>query len=77
MEQSNKWVTVTELAKRLGYSRQGLYVYIRSGVIRCEHVGVVPLIPMSEVERLEDRLRRYGKKRMFQKWVKPLGSVDN
>jgi excisionase family DNA binding protein len=50
---TEKYLTTTEAAKRLGIARDSVGVYCGNGRIKAEKVGHSWLIPLAEVEKYE------------------------
>lgn len=58
----DKFYTVTQLAKALGYSRYGVYKMIDRGLLKVEAVGRWTVIPEKEYLRILDVKRKAVKK---------------
>ncbi len=50
-----KYLTITQLAEKLGVSRQAVHKGIQEGRIRSEKVGNQHVIPKEEAERLLEK----------------------
>ena len=53
-----KYLSATQLADKLGISRQGVHKMIKEGKIRYERIGKQYFIPKDEAERLAARSSR-------------------
>jgi len=71
-----QYQSITQVAKRMGITRQAVWSAMKRGLIRAERIGHAWVIPDSEVDRLmqpEEIARRAKYRRKEEK----VGSDDN
>ena len=71
-----QYQSITQVAKRMGVTRQAVWSAMKRGLIRAERIGHAWVIPDSEVDRLmqpEEIARRQKYRRKEEK----VGSDDN